>query len=767
MHEKLRLLVVEDNPADAEFIQEMLPEIGPLSFQIESVSRLSAALTRLERKDIDLVLLDLGLPDSQGLETFHKLWKAAPDVPVVVLSGTNDHELAVSAVRDGAQDYLVKGQIGAGLLARAARYAFERQKTAEALRESEEQFRAMFEVASIGVAQADPHTGRWLRVNRKMCEITGYSAEEMLQMRIPDITHPQDRQADCEAFERLVRGETPAYQMENRYVRKDGAVVWVNVNVSVMRDIAGRPIRTMAAIEDITARRIAEERIRAQAELLDLAQDAIVVQDMNGCVQYWNKGSERLIGWSAAEVVGKPAFDFVSHNRSDFQRAMKGLLEQDRWIGEIGVITKDERRVTLMSRWTLVRDEQGQPRSVLVISTDLTEQKKIEAQFLRVQRMESVGRLASGIAHDLNNILAPILMGSHLLREEVPPESRELVNIIEGNAQRGADIVKQLLTFARGTEGQKISVRTDRLVYDMARIVQETFPKSITLRTHLPQDLWSISGDPTQLHQVLLNLCVNARDAMPEGGTLTLSAENATFDECSARLTPEAQPGAYVLLRVADTGTGMSPEILDSIFDPFFTTKEPDMGTGLGLSTVRGIVKSHDSFIQVESQLGGGSQFNVYLPALPTSEAAVAGPGAEFPTGHGELVLVADDEQSVRDITQQMLERHGYRVLTAVDGAGAIGLYAQHQAEIQLAMIDLMMPIMDGTATIHGLRAMSFQLKIVAASGASSEPQQVQIADLPVQAFLQKPFTAQQLLVTLQQVLRGETVRVQADGPAL
>jgi PAS domain S-box-containing protein len=656
-----------------------------------------------------------------------------------------------------AEDALLDG------LSSTLAQAIQQAQAEAALRESEQQFRAMFEVASIGMAQADPQTGQWLRVNQKLCAITGYSADELLQMRVPEITHPDDRQKDLEAFQRVVRGEAPNYRMEKRYVRKNRTPVWVNVNMTVIRDAAGQPIRTIATIEDIAERKAAEERIRAQAELLDLAQDAIAVRDMNGGVQYWNKSCERLTGWTVAEALGNPATELLEFDPADFDRAMRALLQEGHWTGEMVVVTKDERRIPLMSRWTLVRDGRGQPKSVLSINTDMTERKKLEAQFLRAQRMESVGRLAGGIAHDLNNILAPILMGTSLLREGLPlAEAGPLIDTIARSAQRGADVVKQLLTFARGTDGQKVALPPSRLIREMATIVQETFPKSIALRTEFPKDLWTVTADPTQLHQVLLNLCVNARDAMPKGGTLTLAARNVTLDDCYAGMSPEAKAGPYVVLEVSDTGTGMSREIMDKIFEPFFTTKGLETGTGLGLATVHGIVQNHDGFIQVESQAGRGSDFRVYLPALPAAIAALAAtPARALPRGHGQLVLVVDDEPNIRDITRKMLEKSGYLVLTANEGTAAIALYAQRQAEIQVVLTDMMMPVMDGPATVRVLRGMNPQVKIIAASGVASKPKLAEIADLPVQAYLQKPFASRNLLVTLDQVLRGEQTHCQ------
>lgn len=713
----------------------------------------------LARTGFDLILSDYCLPDYDGLAALALARAKQPNVPCILISGTLGEEQAVDCLLCGATDYVLKQRLDrlVPAILRALVEAAERQKR----RESEARYRALFNGSADGILVADIETKTFKYANPALSRMLGYTEDELRTMSVPDI-HPKDAiQSVVAKFETLAHGNK-TLATDIPCLRKDGSVVYADINVTRIT-IEGRLCHA-GFFRDITERKAAEEQIRAQAELLDLAQDAIMVRDMNRGVQYWNKGCERLTGWTAAEAAGRPMDELLQPDRAVAERALRVLLEAGHWSGEIVVTTKDRRRVTLMSRWTLVRDEQGQPRSVLTISTDLTEYKKLEEQFLRAQRLESVGRLASGIAHDLNNILAPILMGTSLLQEGLPlAEASPLIGTIARSAQRGADVVKQLLTFARGTDGQKVPLPPSRLIREMATIVQETFPKSITCRTEFPKDLWTILGDPTQLHQILLNLGVNARDAMPEGGTLTLAAENVTLGDRYARMSPEAKAGPYVVLEVSDTGTGMSQEIKDKIFEPFFTTKGLETGTGLGLATVHGIVKSHDGFIQVESQVGRGSHFRVYLPALPAADApAAATPARELPRGQGQLVLLVDDEPSVRDITRQILEKSGYRVLTANEGTAAIALYTQRQAEIQVVLIDRMMPVMDGPATVRILRGMNPQVKIIAASGAASKPKLTGIADLPVQAYLQKPFTSQNLLVALDQVLRGEQTHQQA-----
>jgi PAS domain S-box-containing protein len=402
-------------------------------------------------------------------------------------------------------------------------------------------------------------------------------------------------------------------------------------------------------------------------------------------------------------------------------------------------------------------DDQGRPLWMIGTVQDITEKKRLEIQLLRAQRTETIGRLAAGVAHDLNNILAPILMAANMLRESWQDEvSQRLLDTVESSAQRGAGVVKQLLTFARGVEGQKVALQPSHLIKEMAKLIQETFPKSIAVELDYPRDLWLVTGDTTKLHQVLLNLCVNARDAMPQGGSLSLRAENVHVDEALAQQIPDANAGDYVLLSVTDTGTGIPPEILDKIFDPFFTTKGPDKGTGLGLSTVQGIVKSHEGFLQVVSQVGQGTQFKVYLPAaLEFQPAPTEVEERDWLRGQGQLILVVEDEAMVRNLFKQTLEKYGYRVITACEGAEAIALYAQHKAEIKLVLTDLAMPIMDGTTTIRILKRMNPQACLIATSGAGSSADLAGVESLGVTAFLRKPFTTASLLQMVHETLTG------------
>jgi two-component system cell cycle sensor histidine kinase/response regulator CckA len=386
----------------------------------------------------------------------------------------------------------------------------------------------------------------------------------------------------------------------------------------------------------------------------------------------------------------------------------------------------------------------------LVVVNDITEKKRIEAQLLRTQRMESIGTLAGGIAHDLNNVLAPILLGLQVMKDKFKDESsRRLMDTMETSAKRGKNIVRQVLTFARGLEGEQVVIQLKHLLANMEKMLRQTLPKSVDVELEIPQRLWTIHGDPTQVDQVLLNLCVNARDAMPDGGKLSIRAENMVLDETYARLNLQAKPGRYVVIEVADTGHGMAPKVMDKIFEPFFTTKEVGKGTGLGLSTVQAIVKSHGGFLNVYSEIGKGTSFKVYFPVKESSDGHEAVVDQmELPLGHGELILIVDDEAAVREIAQVTLESYNYRVVTAKDGAEAVACYAQQKDRIDAVLLDMMMPIMDGPATIRALETINPRVRIVAASGLVDSAKNPRVS-----AVLAKPYTAEKLLRTLSSVL--------------
>ncbi|MDB9339071.1 ATP-binding protein, partial [Nodularia spumigena CS-589/07] len=367
------------------------------------------------------------------------------------------------------------------------------------------------------------------------------------------------------------------------------------------------------------------------------------------------------------------------------------VITKGKWEGELTQITKSGKEILVASRWSLVRDAQGTPKSILIVDTDITEKKLLESQLFRTQRLESIGK--------------------------------------------------------------RITLQIRHLIVEIAKILKETFPKSIEIHTDIPNDLWLVSGDSTQLHQVVMNLCVNARDAMPSRGTLSISAENILVDENYARMNLEAKAGLYVVITVTDTGVGIPQETLDRIFEPFFTTKPVGQGTGLGLSTVIGIVKSHGGFVNVYSEVGSGTSFKVYLPAVGGTETPAIEDVA-IPTGHGELILIVDDEPTIQDVTRTSLESHQYQTLIASDGIEAIALYAKYADKISAVLMDMMLPSLDGVTAIRTLQKINPQVKIIATSGLMSKTKLGEVMDTGTQTFLPKPYTVNELLLSLQQILK-------------
>jgi len=499
-------------------------------------------------------------------------------------------------------------------------------------------------------------------------------------------------------------------------------------------------------------RKQTEHKIREQAALLDVATDAIFVRDLDNKILFWNKAAERLYGCRKEEAIGKRTQDIWQTKHSlQLQEALNLLMKNGSWEGELHQTTKYDKEIIVESRWTLVPFEK-KSQSILVVNTDITQKKQLEAQFLRAQRLESIGTLASGIAHDLNNVLAPILMTAQLLETQLhDARSKRLLPILVTNAKRGASLVKQVLSFTRGVEGDRTILQLKHLILEIRQVIKETFPKSIEVDCETSRNLWTVSGDATQLHQVLMNLCVNARDAMPNGGILTISAENFIVDEHYAKMHLDAKIGSYIVVIVGDTGIGITHEVLDRIFEPFFTTKELGKGTGLGLSTVLGIVKSHAGFINVYSEVGKGSKFQVYLPAQETAETPEE-KELELPHGSGELVLIIDDEPSIREITKTSLEAYNYKAITASDGIEAIALYAEYRDKISIVLTDMLMPSMDGITTIRTLHKINPNVKIIAISGLATSDKMNAAYDLGIKAFLSKPYTAKQLLETINTV---------------
>ncbi len=635
-----------------------------------------------------------------------------------------------------------------------------------ALRESEEAYQRLFELTPLPMWVRDVKTLRFLAVNRAAVADYGYTREEFLTMTVNDIRPPEEqerfrafleqRQADSEA------ADSPARSGRWRHRRKDGTLITVET-WSHSLTFKGHRSR-LVIVRDISEQLRAEAELRLERERFRLiagaTSDAIWDLDLASNTLWWGDSLQTLFGYDAAEFGDSLDSWVRAIHPEDRDRVVRSLETaraeaRETWREEYRFRRRDGSYATVLDRGRLVRDASGRPTRMVGGMTDVTEQTRLQNQNLRAQRLESIGTLAGGIAHDLNNMLAPIFLALELLRMQAMPGSAgRYLDTIETSARRSADLVRQVLTFARGVEGQKAPIQIRHLLKEAARFAGETFPRNLRIQIEAPADLWTVQADATQVNQVLLNLALNARDAMPEGGQLDFSAENLQLDESLVASHPGARPGPYVVVTVSDTGVGIPPEHQERIFEPFFTTKEVGKGTGLGLATAHAIIREHGGFMSIRSSPGTGSSFSVFLPATPGLSPSFASPqGGSSTRGNGQTILVIDDEPALREITRHTLETNGYHVLTAADGAEGVALYAQNRDNIALVITDMAMPVMDGAATIVALHRINERLPIIATSGHEPGRRLGRAAQSRVSQFLAKPFTASQLLLAVRDAL--------------
>jgi PAS domain S-box-containing protein len=633
------------------------------------------------------------------------------------------------------------------------------QKQAEAaLRQNERKFRAIFDgsFGFIGLLTVD---GIVLEANQTATMAMGTATNIIGRSFVNTVwwTHSPALQLTLQnAIDRAAAGEIVRF--ESNHNLADGSHIIVDFSISPIFDETGKVVMLIPEGRDITELKAGEQQIREQIAMLDVATDAIIVRNwVDFTIEFWNTGAETIYGWQATEVIGlKTTLEIFQKDPALVDMSpLEVLLQKGVWQGELRKLTKAGKEVILESRCSLVRDKAGNPKSIVSVETDITAKKLLEQQFFRVQRLESLGTLASGIAHDLNNILTPILGVAELLPITLPAidsRNQRLLNMLMDNSKRGSSLVKQILGFARGLEGKPTMLQVHHIIAEIVSIARQTFPKSIDISLNLDsEDLWMVCVDATQIHQVLMNLFVNARDAMPDGGSITAIARNVMLDESYVLLNPQVSVGAYITMTIEDTGMGMDGDTLARIFDSFFTTKES--GTGLGLSTVMGIVKTHGGFIDVQSTPGKGSSFKIYLPAVKTRlEEPLATAPASF-DGKGKLVLVVDDEMAIREITRDSLEIYNYHTMLASDGVEALTLYAQNWQRIGVVMVDMMMPHLDTPSVIMALQKINPTIKIIVMSG--SILNQGIVAQYGLSAFLTKPFTTIEMMHALANLGEG------------
>jgi PAS domain S-box-containing protein len=881
------VLQVEDSPTDALLTREELAHWP--QFRLTQVDRLEEALRVVATGQYAAVLLDLGLPDSQGLDTLVRFHREAPNVAVIVMTAQDDEELALRAVQAGAQDYLVKGRSREHLLERTLRYAIERDLTRRALREQEELFRGAFEHTNVAMVLTDLNH-RFVRLNAAFAEMFGYSAAELLQLSMLDITHPDDLVASVARREPLLSGAAHFFQMEKRYLHKDGHVFWALTNVSLLRDAGGKPLLYFGQVQDITERKRAEAESRRTADLLlavaEGTTDAVFVKDREGKYLLFNESAAGFVGRPVADVLGKD-------DTSLFDSASARLLmERDLQVMESGRIETEEETLTAagITRTFLAtkgpyRDEKGNVAGVLGISRDitdrkrteealrqsellkaaivesaldcivtmdtagrivefnaaaertfgyaraavlgktvaemlippafrerhaiglahylatgegpvlgrrlelsglradgtefpveisisplqiggrrhftaflrdLTERQRLEEQFRQSQKMEAVGRLAGGVAHDFNNLLTVISGYSEVLLDSLPPhdQARDLLKEIQKAGARAATLTRQLLAFSRKQVLETKVLDLNAVVTDSEKMLHRVVGEDIDLAIVLNPALGHVKTDPGQVEQVLMNLVVNARDAMPQGGKITIGTANVNLDETYRSSHADVKPGRYVMLSVSDSGCGMDEQTKARIFEPFFTTKESGKGTGLGLAMVHGFITQSGGHVFVYSEPGIGTTFKIYLPEVKSVQSlSKSRPEIlQMPRGN-ETILLVEDEAAVRALARYILQSCGYLVLEAANGDEAIRLAEKQPSVIHLLVSDVVMPGMSGRQVAERVATFAPEIKVLYVSGYTDDAV-VRHGILESETdFLQKPFTPSALAVKVREVL--------------
>ncbi len=641
----------------------------------------------------------------------------------------------------------------------------ERQVSLQA-QENLEKFAAIFRSVNDAIFTADENYVI-TDVNERGLELFRAAREQIVGQRIVDFFPARQPDGSSslirarEILTRLWHERFPPFEWTHR--RPDGSLFLSESTISSVSLHGRRSI--IVVVRDLTERLKTTEQLRLLQAALQAAPMGLVITDATGRIEWVNPAFTRFTGYDQSEVIGgnPRLLRSGAHSPGFYRELWVTISRGEVWSGEIENRRRDGTHYHEHMTIAPVRAPDGVITHYVAIKEDISTKRELEMQLARAQRLESVGMLASGIAHDLNNVLTPILLSTELLKTtETHPQAVARLDLVAQAAQRGAKIVKQVLTFARGVEGERTAVQPRYLVKEMAQLASETFPREIEVRVECGEELPTVIGDITQLHQVLLNLAVNARDAMPRGGRLGFSARVVSVDEARARRTAPLVPGNYVELAVSDSGTGITEEVMNHLFEPFFTTKPRGKGTGLGLSTVYGIVRSHGGAVEIETKVGWGTTFRVLIPvpAHPLNGSSEPPPPPTV-RGEGRLVLVVDDEEPIRIVAEQMLRRHGFKVVVASDGLEGLQLFRLRPADYHLAIVDMMMPRMNGAALMRELRKLSPALPMISSSGLmplmEDERGPLNLAELGVSAVLPKPYEERELMAALCEALAGAT----------
>jgi signal transduction histidine kinase/DNA-binding response OmpR family regulator len=765
----LEILLVEDNPGDAYLLRHLLPDTESVRYEFNCVTRVSEAIACLKEKETDLVLLDLGLPDSDGIGTVTALRGASSDIPIVVLTGTDDEKIGIAAVQAGAQDFLVKGKIPVSHLARVMQYAVERHRSQKKLRESEQFLRSALDGLSAHIAIVDD-TGVILTVNKAWREFsvkngagtekTGPGNNYLAVCDSAGEENAEDAAAFAAGIRAVLAGREPVFEMVYP-CHSPHKPRWFNGCVTPFP--ADGPARVVVAHENITKRKLAQKALIESKNKVQSIVDnigigvALIGPDMevleiNQQIRDWFPGAPLKLPFHCYD-----AFGLLYGSEACEDCPAKRTLADGKIHRAIRETRGEKKNRTYRIVTSPLRNDEGRIQAAIQMMEDITESVSVEKKLRQAQKLESLGTLAGGIAHDFNNILSAILGFTELALDKTPKPGPLEDNLREIHRAgiRAVELVRQILTFSRKTEPPvRGPLRIDLILKEALKLLRATLPTTIEINLSIEKNRDCVIAEPTQIHQIIMNLCTNASHAMgPEGGVLSINLEQVVLDRQFTEKNPGLIPGPYLKLSVSDTGCGMTPEIIESIFDPYFTTKDLGEGTGLGLSLVLGIVRECGGDIFVESTPGKGTIFTLYFPSVKEADVKNRLPEeAPVPVGR-ERILVVDDEAPILKLLQRSLEQLGYHITTEQDGARALALIQNTTEAFDLVISDMTMPKITGSQLAAKLKVLYPDLPFILCTGYSKLMTEEKIAEMGISALLIKPVSIRKLAETVRRAL--------------
>ena len=751
MKSPLRALVVEDSENDTCLLLRDLErsDYEIAHERVETAEELNAAL---DRQSWDILFCDFSMPHFSGLRALEIVQERNLDLPFIFVSGTLGEDVAVHAMKVGAHDYVMKGNLARLIPSmerelRDAKVRRQQRQIEEDMRLSEYKYRQLFESLGDAAFLIDKETGRIIDANPQAEVLLGRSRAQILGTTENQLFWPQ---TERHAVPAVLSAGAGQHRFESNVLQTSGKVVPVYISVSDL-ELYGRTL-LLALFHDITGRKRSEEKIQEQANLLELAHDAIFVSSLDEKIQYWNKGAEQLYGWTAREASEGDFWKMAYEDRISFETAKKILVKEDRWSGEVRMRTKTGRDVTVASSWTLVRDERGNPSSILIIDTDVTEKRQIEAQFLRAQRLELIGTLAAGIAHDLNNILQVIItnldlaISSSALNQRLP----KYLDEASQGAGRATNLARRLLTFSKDGVGVKQALEVAEILTPAVLLALNG--SKLKPYFAFQQDLYSIIGDPIQLTQAIENVVINACEAAPQRGKLLVRADNV--DETAAP-SSDLRAGRYVRIEIEDSGTGIPENIRDRIFEVCFTTKPG--GSGVGLATVKSIIQQHRGGIAIQSRIGRGTIVSLFLPAAakrPPPPAELLPVPVVKTTGR---ILIIDDDEMILSVVGSMLDTLGYRCAFAKDGVEGCNEYVRAKANgdpFSAVLLDATIPNgLSGEEALRLLLQADRDARVILCSGYTESDLFLEAEQLGFRAILAKPFSIPEFIAVFNNVL--------------